>query len=127
MGRKCHLKGNGSQEQATQKQGTKLIQMTIFSEKYPTITMVSFLVSAFLVKSARLLHGLVLFFFFRQTTDITLYVLLFSTDFLNRFTGNPATQRSRVGVPALARNFFEHLRKRTRLKGPFFHFHRHFF
>ena len=58
----------------------------------------------------------VLFFFFRQTTDVTLYVPLFSTD-VNRFTG---TQRSRVRVPASVRNFFEHLRKRTRLKGPLF-------
>ena len=80
MGRKCHLKGNGSQEQATQKQGTKLIQMTIFSEKYPTITMVSFLVSAFLVKSARLLHGLVLFFFFvRPQTSLYMYYFLVQT------------------------------------------------
>ena len=31
-------------------------------------------------------------------------------------------QRSRVRVLALARNFFEHLRKRTRLKGLFFQF-----
>ena len=41
-----------------------------------------------------------------------MYVQLFSTDF-NGFTGNPAV---------LARNFFEHLRKWTRLKSgsPFF-------
>ena len=32
------------------------------------------------------------------------------------------TQRSWVRVLALARNFFEHLLKRARLKGPLFHF-----
>ena len=48
-----------------------------------------FLVGAFLVKSVRLLQ------WFRQTTDLIVYVPLFSTDF-NRFTG---TQRSRVRVP----------------------------
>ena len=36
-----------------------------------------FLVDASLVKSARLLLWLVFFFFFRQTTDITLHVPLF--------------------------------------------------
>ena len=50
--------------------------------------------------------------FFRQTTDLIVYVPLFSTDFT----------RSRVRVLALARNFFEHLRKRTRLKGLLFQF-----
>ena len=36
--------------------------------------------------------------------------------------GSRWTQRSRVRVLALARNFFEHLRKRTRLKDSFFQF-----
>ena len=51
-------------------------------------------------------------FFFRQTTDLIVYLPLFSTDFF-RFT---------VRVHALAKNFFEHLRKRTSLKGPLFSF-----
>ena len=38
------------------------------SEKCPTIAVASFLVGAFLVKSARLLQWLVFSFFFRQTT-----------------------------------------------------------
>ena len=71
------------------------------------------LVGAFLVKSGRLSQWPV---FFRQTADLIVYVPLFTTDF-NRFTGNP-----RVRAPALARNFFEHLRKRTRLKGPLLNF-----
>ena len=75
-----------------------------------------FLVGAFLVKRARLLQWLVFFLFF-QTTDLIVYVL-FNTDF-NRFMG---TRRSWVRVLALARNFFEHLRKQTRLKGPLFQF-----
>ena len=49
--------------------------------------------------------------FFRQTTDLTLYV---QYRLFNRFKG---TQRSRVRVAALVRNFFVHLRNRTRLKG----------
>ena len=65
------------------------------------------------MKRARLLQWLV---FFRQTTDLIVYVPLFST---TRFTVN---QRSRVRVLALARNFFEHLRKRTSLKGPLLQF-----
>ena len=38
----------------------------------------SFLVGAFLVKSARLLQWLVFLFFFRQTTDLIAYVPLFT-------------------------------------------------
>ena len=45
----------------------------------------------------------------------------FSTDF-NRLRG---TQRSRVRVPAFARNVFVHLRKRTSLKSPLLIFFRH--
>ena len=52
-------------------------------------TIKTFLFGAFLVKSARLLQWLV---FFCQTTELTLYVPLFSTDF-NRSRGNPGAQR----------------------------------
>ena len=47
-----------------------------------------FFVGAFLEQSSQQLQWLV-FFFFRQTPELTLYVPLFSTDF-NRFRGNPA-------------------------------------
>ena len=57
------------------------------------------------------------FFFFRHTTDLTLYHFSVLT-----LIGLRGTQRSQVRVPALARNFFEHLRKRSRLKGPLFQF-----
>ena len=60
-----------------------------------------FLVGAFPVKRARLLQWLVFFLFFRQTTDLIVYVPLF-TDFTHsrvlvstvfiRFTVNPASQ-----------------------------------
>ena len=40
--------------------------------------LVRFLVGAFLVKSARLLQWLVFVFFFRQTTELTLYVPFFA-------------------------------------------------
>ena len=52
-----------------------------------------FLVGAFLVKRARLLLQWLVFFFFRQTTDLIVYVPLFSTDFI-RFTVNPAVTGS---------------------------------
>ena len=70
------------------------------SEKCPTITVASF------------------FFVRPQTSD---RVPLFSTDF-NRLTVISLTQWSRFRVLALARNFLEHLRKRTRLKGSLFQF-----
>ena len=61
-----------------------------------------FLVGAFLVKRARLLHWLV---FFRQTTDLIVYVPLFNTDF-TRFTVNPAvTGSSRCFSQKLFRAF----------------------
>ena len=86
-----------------------------------------FLVGAFLVKSARLLQWLVFLLFlfsrrfsrellqwlvfFRQTTDLIAYVPLF-TDFTlahmySSVLGLRWTQRSRVRVLALARNFFD--------------------
>ena len=69
-----------------------------------------FLVGAFLVKSARLLQWL--FFFFRPQTSSCMCHFLVQT-----LIGLRGTQ---VRVLALARNFFEHWRKRTRLKGPLF-------
>ena len=74
-----------------------------------------FLVGAFLVKRARPLQGLD--FFVRPQTSSCMYHFLVQT-----LLGLRWTQRSRVRVLALARNFFEHLRKRTRLKGPLFQF-----
>ena len=56
------------------------------------------------MKSARLLQWLV--FFVRPQTSPRMYFLVQTLFDL------------RVRVPALARNFFDHLRKRTRLKGP---------
>ena len=44
---------------------------------------------------------------------------------VQRLIGLGGTQRSRVQVPASARNIFMHLQNRTRLKGPHFEISRH--
>ena len=63
-----------------------------------------FLVGAFLVKRAQLLQWLV-FFFFRQTTDLILHVSLCSRD-LARFTVKPAvTGSSPCFIQKLVRAF----------------------
>ena len=68
------------------------------SEKSPTITVASF-------------------FFVRPHTSSCMYHFLVQT-----LLGLRWTQRSRVRVLTLARNFFEHLRKRTRRKAALFQF-----
>ena len=77
-----------------------------------------FLVGAFLVKRVRLLQWLVFFsFFIRPQTSSCMYHFL-----VQHLLGSRWTQRSQVRVFASARNLFDHLRKRTRLKGPLFQF-----
>ena len=71
-----------------------------------------FLVGAFLVKRARLLQWLV-FFFFRQTTDLIVYVPLFSTDF-TRFTVNPAVTGS---SPCFSQKLFRAFTKAEETEG----------
>ena len=56
-------------------------------------------------------------FFVRPQTSTCMYHFLVQT-----LIGLRGTQLSRVRVPALTRNFFEHLGKRTRLKVPLFQF-----
>ena len=73
--------------------------MTLRKELILFWALIMFLVALF-DKSARLLQWLV---FFRQITELTLYLPLFGTE-VNRFRG---THRSLVRVPASARNFFE--------------------
>ena len=72
----------------------------VSSEKCPTITMASFFL-----------------FFVRQQTSPCMYLFLVQT-----WIDLRGTQRSRAPVTVLARKFFEHLRKRTRLKGQLFQF-----
>ena len=93
-----------------------------FSEKKSKILSLFFKKS--LLRSLRLRYSadfrrsrFVSFFFVRPKTSPSMYNFLVQT-----FFGLQGTQRSRVRVPALGRNFFEHLRKRTRLKGPLFQF-----
>ena len=92
----------------------KLQKLQLFI-KNGNFQLILFLVSAVLVQSARLLQWLV--FFVRPQTSPCMYHFLVQTSI-----GLRVAQRSRVRVPALARNFFEHFRKRTRLKGPSFQF-----
>ena len=73
-----------------------------------------FLVGAFLVKRARLLQWLV---FFRQTTELILYIQLFSTDF-SRFRGNPAVAYS---SPCFNQKLFCAFAKSDEIEGSRFH------
>ena len=60
---------------------------------------------------------LVFFFSVRPQTSSYMYHFV-----LQILIGLRGTQRSQVRVVAFARNFFEHLLKRTKLKGPLFRF-----
>ena len=87
-------------------------------EKSLNITVGSFLVGAFLVKRARLLQWLVFFFFFRQTTDLIVYVPLY-----RNYSGHVRPMQTYFkGFPF---HFLRNLQNRTRPKGPSFQFFRH--
>ena len=79
------------------------------------MTFFFFLVGAFLVKRARLLQWLV---FFRQTTDLIVYVPFFSTDF-TRFTVNPAVTGSN---PCFSQKQFRAFAEADETEGFFFIF-----
>ena len=94
--------------------GTKNSKISSFFSKKSLLRILSLRYSADFRRS-RLVS------FFRQATDLIVYVPRFSTDF-SRFTVNQAVTGS---SPCFSQNFFEHLRKRVRLKGPLFQFFRH--
>ena len=82
-------------------QNEAIFSQRFSSENCQTITVVSFFS----------------FFFVRPQTPPCIYHFLVKT-----LVGLRWTQRSRFRVFALARNFFKHLRNRTRLKGPLFQY-----
>ena len=89
------------------------------SNWFSRLTLFGFVFSRrFLTKSAWLIQGLVSLFFFRQTTERTLYVPLFDTE-VNRFMGNPTVAGS---SPCFSQKRLRAFGKPDRTKGSPFNF-----